>query len=83
MIYDEAFAGDAAAAGDSRDGFSLSEAVDPSDAGTWCWNSVAAFGASEEAVAFLESVFEDRDQDLIQLLHPFECLDSETQQKLS
>lgn len=66
MIYDEATN---FAAADSR------------DAGTSCWISVAAVETSEAVVAFLESVFEDRDQDLIQLFHPFERLDSEPQKR--
>lgn len=75
MIYDEETGvGQVFLTNFAGDAAALSEAFDPSD---------AAVEASEEAVAFLESVFQDRDQDLIQqLLHPFECLDSEPQKRL-
>lgn len=48
-------------------------------AGDAAANSVES---EEESVVFPESVFEDREDGLNGLLHPFECLDSERQKGL-
>lgn len=58
----------------------LSKAVDPFDSGS-SWNSVAS--AEAVAVPLPESVFENREEDLNELLlHPLECLGSETRKLL-
>lgn len=59
-----------------HDACSLSKAVDPFDSGS-SWNSVASAEAVAVAVPFPESVFENREEDLNELLHPLECLGSE------